>query len=84
VCAIYKPPMSGDTGVSLSSMEGTLDITCKEGKFSIEAKEGSIKINAKTTIEVKSGQDMKLDASSQAKLTSGSPSNFDAPTIKIA
>jgi uncharacterized protein involved in type VI secretion and phage assembly len=84
VCAVYKPPMSGDTGVSISSMEGTLEITCKEGKFSIEAKEGTIKINAKTTIEVKSGQNMELNASSQAKLTSGSPSNFDAPTIKIA
>ena len=84
VCAVYKPPMSGETGVSISSMEGTLEITCKEGKFSIEAKEGTIKINAKTTIEVKSGQNMELNASSQAKLTSGSPSNFDAPTIKIA
>ena len=83
VCAVFKPPMSGDTGVSISSMEGTLEITCKEGKLSIEAKQGTIKINAKSTIEVKAGQDIKFDASSQAKLTSGSPSNFDAPTIKI-
>jgi uncharacterized protein involved in type VI secretion and phage assembly len=84
VCAVYKPPMSGETGVSISSMEGTLEITCKEGKFSIEAKEGTIKINAKTKIEVKSGQTIELNGSSQAKLTSGQPSNFDAPTIKIA
>jgi hypothetical protein len=33
---------------------------------------------------VKAGKDINVDASSQAKLTSGSPSNFDAPTIKIA
>jgi uncharacterized protein involved in type VI secretion and phage assembly len=84
VCAVYKPPMAGDTGVSISSMEGTLEITCKEGKLSLETKEGTIKINAQTSIEVKAGQDMKFDASSQAKLTSGSPSNFDAPSIKIA
>ena len=84
VCAVYKPPMAGETGVSISSMEGTFEITCKEGKFSIEAKEGTIKINAKTTIEVKAGQTMEVNGSSQAKLTSGSPSNFDAPTIKIA
>ncbi|MEO8845205.1 MAG: phage baseplate assembly protein V [Kofleriaceae bacterium] len=83
VCAVYKPPMSGDTGVSISSMEGTLEITCKQGKLSIEAKDGTIKINAKTTIEVKAGQTIEINGSSQAKLTSGSPSNFDAPMIKI-
>jgi len=83
VCAVYKPPMSGDTGVSISSMEGKMEITCKEGTLKITA-EKNIKINAKTTIEVKAGKDISLDASSTAKLTSGSPSNFDAPSIKIA
>jgi uncharacterized protein involved in type VI secretion and phage assembly len=83
ICAVYKPPMSGDTGVAVSSMEGTMEITCKEGTFKITA-EQNIKFNVKTTIEVKAGKDINLDASSQAKLTSGSPSNFDAPTIKIA
>ena len=82
-CAVYKPPMSGDTGVSVSSMEGTMEITCKQGTFKITA-EQNIKFNVKTTIEMKCGQDINFDASSQAKLTSGSPSNFDAPTIKIA
>ena len=82
-CAVYKPPMSGDTGVSISSMEGTMEITCKQGTLKITA-EQNIKFNVKTTIEMKCGQDINLDASSQAKLTSGSPSNFDAPTIKIA
>lgn len=84
VCAVYKPPMSGTSGVSISSMEGTLDIVCKNGKLSIEAKSGSIKINAKTSIDVKATQGITIDASSQAKITSGQPSNFDAPTIKIA
>jgi uncharacterized protein involved in type VI secretion and phage assembly len=83
VCAVYKPPMSGDTGVSLSTMEGTFEITCKDGKLAVSA-EQNIKINAKTTIDIKAGGDMKMDGSSQAKLTSGSPSNYDASTINIA
>lgn len=82
-CAVYKPPMSGDTGVALSSMEGTMEITCKEGTFKITA-EQNIKFNVKTTIDIKAGKDINIDASTSAKLTSGSPSNFDAPTIKIA
>jgi uncharacterized protein involved in type VI secretion and phage assembly len=83
VCAIYKPPMSGTSGISISTMEGKMELTCKDGKLSIEAKE-NIKLNAKTTIDVKAGGDIGMEASSSAKLTSGSPSNFDAPTIEIA
>jgi len=82
-CAVYKPPMSGDTGVSISSMEGTMEITCKQGTLKITA-EQNIKFNVKTTIEMKCGKDISLDATTSMKLTSGSPSNFDAPTIKIA
>ena len=83
ICAVYKPPMSGDTGVAVSSMEGTMEITCKQGTFKITA-EQNIKFNVKTTIDVKAGKDISIDGSSKASLTSGSPSNFDAPTIKIA
>ena len=83
VCAIYKPPMSGTTGVSFSTMEGKLELTCKDGKLKVEAKK-NIKINAKTTIDVKAGADMKMEGGSSAKLTSGSPSNYDAPVKKIA
>jgi len=83
VCAVYKPPMSGETGVSFSSMEGKLDITCKDGKLSITA-EQNIKINAKTTIDVKAGGDLTAEGTSTTKLTSGSPSNYDASKINIA
>jgi uncharacterized protein involved in type VI secretion and phage assembly len=83
VCAIYKPPMSGTTGVSVSTMEGKLELTCKAGKLKVEAAK-NIKINAKTTIDMKAGADMKMEGSSSAKLTSGSPSNYDAPLKKIA
>jgi uncharacterized protein involved in type VI secretion and phage assembly len=82
VCAIYKPPMSGSSGVSFSTMEGKMEITAKN-KLSIEAKQ-NIKINAKTTIDIKAGGDMNLEGGSAAKLTSGSPSNYDASTIEIA
>jgi uncharacterized protein involved in type VI secretion and phage assembly len=83
VCAVYKPPMSGDSGVSFSTMEGKMEITCKDGKFSVTAQQ-NIKINAKTTIDVKAGGDVKMEGSSSAKLTSGSPCNYDAPSKKIA
>jgi uncharacterized protein involved in type VI secretion and phage assembly len=83
VCAVYKPPMSGTSGVSFSTMEGKMEMTCKNGKLSVEAKE-NIKLNAKTTIDVKAGGDLTMEASSSAKLTSGSPGNFDASTIEIA
>ena len=84
VCAVYKPPMAGDTGVSISSMEGTMEITCKDGTMSVEATQGSIKINTLTTLEMKCGSDVKMEGSSTAKLTSGSPSNLDASAINIA
>ncbi len=84
VCAVFKPPMAGDTGVSISSMEGTMEITCKDGTMSVEATQGSIKINTLTTLEMKCGSDVKMEGSSTAKLTSGSPSNLDASTINIA
>jgi uncharacterized protein involved in type VI secretion and phage assembly len=82
VCAIYKPPMSGTTGVSFSTMEGKMELTCKDGKLVVTAKQ-NIKLNAKTTIDIKAGADLSMDGSSSAKLTSGSPSNYDAPNKKI-
>jgi uncharacterized protein involved in type VI secretion and phage assembly len=82
VCAIYKPPMAGTSGVSFSSLDGTLELTCKNGKLTVTAQE-SIKINAKTSIDVKAGQDIKMDGTSAAKVTAGSPSNWDGSQIKI-
>ncbi|HEU0032952.1 MAG TPA: phage baseplate assembly protein V [Kofleriaceae bacterium] len=82
VCAVYKPPMSGQTGVSISTMEGKLEITCKQGKLLVEAQE-NVKLNAKTTIDIKAGADMTMDGSSSAKLTSSSKSAYDAPLKRI-
>lgn len=81
VCAIYIPPMAGESGVSISTMEGKLEITAK-GKLKVEAGK-NIKINAKETIDVKAGGDTSFEGTSAAKITSGSPSNYDAPTMKI-
>jgi uncharacterized protein involved in type VI secretion and phage assembly len=82
VCEIYTPPMAGTSGISVSTMEGKLEVTCKNGKLLIDAKQ-NIKINAKTTIEMKAGTDITLEGGSAAKLTSASPSNYDAPIINI-
>ena len=82
VCAVFKPPMSGTTGVSMSTMEGKFEITCQNGKLLIDAQQ-NIKLNAKTTVEIKAGTDIEMKGSSNGKLTAGSPINFDAPTILI-
>jgi len=83
VCAVYKPPMSGDTGVSISSMEGTMEITCKDGALKVSADQ-NIKINAKTTIDIKAGGDLTAEGSSAAKLTASDNSNYDGSKVDIA
>ncbi|MCX5746637.1 MAG: phage baseplate assembly protein V [Proteobacteria bacterium] len=82
ICAVYKPPMSGDTGVSVSSMEGGVDVTCKDGKLLIKADQ-NVKISAKTTIDISAGSNMTVEGSSATKLTAGSPTSLDAPTVNI-
>jgi hypothetical protein len=81
ICATYKPPMAGDTGVSVSTMEGKLEITAKK-KLKIEAGD-SIKINVLETVDIKAVGETMLEGSSAAKITSSSPSNYDAPLMKI-
>jgi len=80
ICAVWKPPMSGEGGISISSMEGKMEITAKT-KLSIKGE--NVKINAKTTIDMKAGSDLQMEGSSSAKLTSSQESNYDAPKIDI-
>jgi uncharacterized protein involved in type VI secretion and phage assembly len=83
VCAVYKPPMAGDVGVSISSMEGTMEITCKDGALKVSADQG-IKISAKTTVDIKATGDLTADGTSAAKLTSSDNSNYDGAKVDIA
>lgn len=80
ICAVWKPPMSGDSGVAISSMEGKLEVTAKT---KLVIKGDNIKINAKTTIDIKAGADLQMEGTSSAKLTASSDSNYDAPKIDI-
>ena len=80
VCAVWKPPMSGEGGISITSMEGKMEITAKTA---LTIKAQNVKINAKTTIDIKAGSDIKMEGSSAAKLTSSDNSNYDAPKIDI-
>jgi uncharacterized protein involved in type VI secretion and phage assembly len=81
-CAVYKPPMAGEVGVSISSMEGNVEITCKNGALKVEAGQ-SVKINATQTIDIKAGGELSMKGAS-AKLTSTDASNYDANTVEIA
>jgi uncharacterized protein involved in type VI secretion and phage assembly len=82
VCAIYKPPMAGDSGVAIATMEGTFEITCKAGALKVNAE--NIKINAKTTIDIKATGELSVEGSSAAKLTSSDNSNYDGSKVDIA
>jgi uncharacterized protein involved in type VI secretion and phage assembly len=83
VCAVYKPPMAGESGVSISSMEGTMEITCKDGALKVKADQ-DIKINAKTTIDIKAGGDIKAEGPSAVKITSSDNSNYDGAKVDLA
>jgi uncharacterized protein involved in type VI secretion and phage assembly len=80
VCALWKPPMAGNSGVSISTMEGKMEITAK-AKLSIKAQ--NIKINAKTTIDIKAGTDLSMEGKGTAKVTSSGNSNYDALSVDI-
>jgi uncharacterized protein involved in type VI secretion and phage assembly len=83
VCAVFKPPMAGDVGVSFSSLQGNLELTCKAGTLKIEAGD-TLKVSAKTTIEINATGDLKMDGSSTAKLTAADNSNYDGAQVHIA
>jgi len=80
ICAVWKPPMSGEAGVAIASMEGKMEITAKT-KLIIKGE--NIKFNIKTTFDMKAGSDIQMEGSSAAKLTSSDNSNYDSPKIDI-
>jgi uncharacterized protein involved in type VI secretion and phage assembly len=80
ICAVWKPPMSGDAGVAIASMEGKMEITAKT-KLTIKGE--NIKFNIKTTFDMKAGSDIQMEGTSAAKLTSSDNSNYDSPKIDI-
>ncbi|MGE0867686.1 MAG: phage baseplate assembly protein V [Kofleriaceae bacterium] len=82
VCAIYRPAMAGSAGVSISSIKGNLEVTCKSGTLKVSG--AGIKLSAETTVDIAAGGDLRISGSSTAKLTSGSPSDYDAPKVNIA
>jgi uncharacterized protein involved in type VI secretion and phage assembly len=81
VCAVYKPPHAGDSGVSISSMEGSFEVTAK-GTLAVQAG-GSVKIHAAGTLDMKVGGTVSMSGSSGSALTSSGNSNYDAGTIDI-
>jgi uncharacterized protein involved in type VI secretion and phage assembly len=72
-CAVYKPGMSGDSGISISTMEGKLEVIAT-GKITFKAGK-AVKLNATETVDVKADSELKLDGSS-LKMNSGNDSNY--------
>jgi uncharacterized protein involved in type VI secretion and phage assembly len=81
-CAVFKPPMSGSSGVSVSTIEGKLEVSCPSGTLKVKASD-SIKISSKSTIDIKAGSDLTIEGSSSNKVTASSPCAYDAPKIDI-
>jgi phage baseplate assembly protein gpV len=72
-CAVFKPGMSGDSGISISTMEGKFEVVAT-GKITIKAGK-DVKMNATTTVDVKADSELKLDSTS-LKMNSGSTANY--------
>jgi len=83
VCAVYKPPMSGTTGVAVSTMEGKLEVSCPSGKLLVQADQ-NIKISSKSSIDIKAGTELEVDGSSSTKIHSDGASSYDASTVNVA
>ena len=81
-CAVYAPPGAGKTGVAFASMTGTFEISCPKGKLTVTAQQKII-INSTDKTEIKAGSNIELNGNSAVKMTSGSPSNYDANPINI-
>jgi hypothetical protein len=82
VCAVYKPPMAGESGVAFSAMEGSVELTCPNGNLKVQAG-GSVMMNAKSTFDLKAAGDVKMEGSSAAKVSSGSSVSHEAGKTNI-
>lgn len=72
-CAVFKPGMTGEKGISISTMEGKLEVVAT-GKITFKAGQ-NIKMNATTTVDVKADSELKLDSTS-LKMNSGGTANY--------
>src|SRR5262245_58307561 len=80
-CEVFKPSKAGKTGVSISSMKGNIEMTCKNGKLTMEA-EKNIYIDVKTSTEVQAGGDLSAD-SKTTKITAGAASFYKGSRVEI-
>jgi uncharacterized protein involved in type VI secretion and phage assembly len=80
-CAVLKPKKAGTTGVSISSMKGNVEVTCKKGKLTIDAGK-NIYFDIKQGAEMQSGQDFSADCK-VAKLTSGGNSTYVGSQVYV-
>lgn len=71
--ATFKPGMAGTKGISISTMEGKMEVVAT-GKITFKAGQ-NVKMNATETVDVKADSELKLDGSS-LKMNSGGDSNY--------
>jgi phage baseplate assembly protein gpV len=76
-----KPPGAGDGGVTISAMDGAMQINCPNGTLKVSAK--GIKINAKNGVDIAATGDLTLQGGSQATVGATGAGNFDGSQNKI-
>jgi len=75
-----KPAGAGSSGVTISAMDGNLNITCPKGTLKVTGT--AIKLNAKTAVEIKSTGELTVQGATGA-VSSGGMANFDGSSNKI-
>jgi uncharacterized protein involved in type VI secretion and phage assembly len=76
-----RPAKAGKVGISVSSMKGNIEITCKNGKLTLDAQK-NVYIDVKTSTEMKAGQNFSAE-SKTTKLTAGAPASFKGNPINV-
>jgi hypothetical protein len=73
-CAVFKPGRAGKEGVSISSMKGNIELTCKNGKLTVDAKE-NIWVDVKEQGQMNAGQDFSSEGKT-TKWTAGQTAKY--------
>jgi uncharacterized protein involved in type VI secretion and phage assembly len=77
----FRPQKTGKMGVSVSSMKGNVEITCKNGKLTLDAQK-NVYIDVKTSTEMQAGQNYEA-TSKTTKWTAGAPAFYKGSPIEV-
>jgi hypothetical protein len=80
-CEVYKPAKAGKTGISISSLEGTLEVSCLNGTLTMDAGK-NIFVDVKTTTELQAGGNLSATGKT-TKITAGATANYKGSPMYV-